>query len=70
MAGPPSWRNSEQALEDAVAGHGSAVAISGEPGIGKTSLITAFSSRTEGTGAFVLHGHCYEDDWAPRMHPS
>jgi DNA-binding CsgD family transcriptional regulator/tetratricopeptide (TPR) repeat protein len=52
------------AVHDAAAGHGSTVVISGEPGIGKTTLVQAFRSGLPDQ-ARVLAGAC-EDLLAPR----
>jgi DNA-binding SARP family transcriptional activator/tetratricopeptide (TPR) repeat protein len=37
------------------------VALTGEPGIGKTSLAACFSRQVHGTGATVLYGRCDAD---------
>jgi DNA-binding CsgD family transcriptional regulator len=49
----------DAALADAARGRGSAVLISGEPGIGKSALVTRFASDHAGT-ARVLVGICDE----------
>src|SRR5262249_23585640 len=47
-------------LDEAIAGRGSLVLISGEPGIGKTHLTTALLEAARLRGAFAVTGHCYE----------
>ncbi|HSP60620.1 MAG TPA: AAA family ATPase, partial [Ornithinimicrobium sp.] len=49
------------ALQTATQGQGSVVLVTGEPGIGKTALVTAFSTAVAGR-ARVLTGIC--DDLA------
>ena len=39
--------------------------ISGEPGIGKTTLVAQAARAIHGTGANVLYGHCQEDLGVP-----
>ena len=56
-------------LEDAMAGSGSIVLIGGEPGIGKTYLITAFAEIARLRGALVRIGHCYEAEGSPPYIP-
>src|SRR3954454_12723126 len=53
------------ALDRAADGHGSTVVVSGEAGIGKTSLIRAFLASLDGR-ARVLAGAC-EDLITPRV---
>ena len=62
---PPIGRDAElkllmRQLEEAMAGRGSVVLIGGEPGIGKTHLITALAESARLRGALVRTGHCYE----------
>jgi predicted ATPase len=53
----------------AVAGRGSAVAVIGEPGIGKTALVSALTYRAQEAGARVLWGRCSDlgarAEWEP-----
>ena len=56
-------------LEDALAGGGSMVMIGGEPGIGKTHLITAILEEVRRRGAYANIGHCYEMEGAPPYVP-
>ena len=48
------------AIDNAFAGHGSAVLIGGEAGIGKTALAEATCTAATGRGALVLIGRCYD----------
>jgi DNA-binding CsgD family transcriptional regulator len=57
------------ALDQAVAGHGSLVLISGEAGIGKTALVQAFVVEATGHGALVLSGHCFDLTATPPYGP-
>ena len=59
----------QAALDDAVAGHGRLVMLSGEPGIGKTSLARELSEYAEQRSAQVLWGRCYEGEGAPPYWP-
>jgi DNA-binding CsgD family transcriptional regulator len=52
------------ALAAAAGGHGSVVLVTGEPGIGKTALVSAFVASV-GTGSRVLIGSC-DDLSVPR----
>ncbi len=47
-------------LEAAVAGHGRVVLLSGEAGIGKTTLVGLLSRQALECDALVLLGHCYD----------
>jgi predicted ATPase len=71
---PPIGREAElklltRHLEEAMAGRGSIVLIGGEPGIGKTHLVTALSEHAALRGALVRTGHCYEGEGAPPYSP-
>src|SRR5260370_37984509 len=58
------------ALADAAGGRGGGlVLISGEPGIGKTTLAGAFARRARGQGAQVAWGSAWEDSGAPPYWP-
>ena len=50
------------AFDDVASGHGLIVGVTGEPGIGKTSLVEEFVSKLAATGelATVLRGKCSE----------
>ncbi len=56
-------------LSEASAGRGGLVLVAGEPGIGKTRLVTELAGRAERDGALVLWGRCYEGDWTPPFAP-
>ena len=50
-------------------GVGRVVTLSGEPGIGKTHLVRAFSYTARIQGARVLFGNCYEEPGSPPYWP-
>jgi tetratricopeptide (TPR) repeat protein len=58
-----------RALEAALAGHGSLVFVSGEPGIGKTYLTRAILAEAARRGCLPITGHCYEMEGAPPYVP-
>jgi class 3 adenylate cyclase len=59
------WDTVRAAWDSALAGHGSLVVASGEPGIGKTRLCREFGQTVRSEGAIVLHGSCAEvTGWA------
>jgi predicted ATPase len=55
----------EAALKEACAGNRRAVLLSGEPGIGKTTLAARFASKASRSGVSVLFGRCDEDLFVP-----
>lgn len=57
------------ALEDAIAGHGRLVLLSGEPGIGKSRLAEELMARARSRGARVIVGRCWEAGGAPAYWP-
>ena len=57
------------ALEDARAGHGRVVIVSGEPGIGKTRLCDELSRIAEHHGVPMVWGRCWEAGGAPPFWP-
>lgn len=58
------------ALGDAATGRGGGlVLVSGEPGIGKTTLASTFAWRARGQGAHVAWGGAWEDSAAPPYWP-
>ena len=56
-------------LASALAGHGSLVLISGEAGIGKTTLAEALCQEAAEQGALVLVGRCYDLTETPPYGP-
>jgi tetratricopeptide (TPR) repeat protein len=58
-----------RALDDAVAGRGSLVLITGEPGIGKTRLAEELADVAASRGARVAWASCWEGDGAPAYWP-
>jgi DNA-binding CsgD family transcriptional regulator len=57
------------ALEGALAGHGSLVLLSGEAGIGKTALALDTARAARVRGALVLTGHCFDLTETPPYGP-
>jgi tetratricopeptide (TPR) repeat protein len=57
------------ALEDALAGRGRLIMVSGEQGIGKTRLAMELADQSERRDARVLWGRCYEREGAPPYWP-
>jgi AAA ATPase domain len=53
------------ALDAALAGHGSLVLITGEPGIGKTALVTCFADEAAARGVRVAWSRCAEGEGVP-----
>ncbi|AUH41784.1 AAA family ATPase [Streptomyces sp. CMB-StM0423] len=49
--------------------HGGLVLVTGEPGIGKTSLVTAAVAEARRRGTLVLGGSCWASDSAPGYWP-
>jgi tetratricopeptide (TPR) repeat protein len=56
-------------LDDACAGHGRSVFLTGEPGIGKTRLLEELATCAAACGARVLWGRCWETGGAPALWP-
>jgi class 3 adenylate cyclase len=48
----------EQALDEALAGHGQVVGVVGEPGVGKTRLCLELVSQCGARGAVLAQAHC------------
>lgn len=57
------------ALDDAVAGRGRLVMLTGEAGIGKTRMADELAAHAAGRGVQVLWGRCYEGEGAPAYWP-
>ncbi len=58
-----------QVLDDMLAGHGSLVLVSGEAGIGKTTLVEWLTREAEADGCLVLKGGCYDLTTTPPYGP-
>ncbi len=58
-----------QSLHDVLAGHGSLVLVSGEAGIGKTTLVEWLAGEAEDQGCLVLRGGCYDLSTTPPYGP-
>ncbi|WP_084963084.1 AAA family ATPase [Thermoactinospora rubra] len=52
-----------------VASHGGLVLVTGEPGIGKTTLLTSAAEEARRQGALVLSGSCWDSEAAPGYWP-
>jgi predicted ATPase/DNA-binding CsgD family transcriptional regulator len=50
------------ALDQAIAGRGSCVIVSGEAGVGKSYLLSALRRQATEAGWQTLEGHCFEQD--------
>jgi predicted ATPase len=57
------------ALDAAVAGRGALVLVTGEPGIGKTTLLSETARVAADRGAHVLRGRCWDVGGAPAYWP-
>ena len=56
-------------LDDAIDGHGSLALVSGEAGIGKTTLVDDLIYEAEQRGGLVLSGGCYDLTMTPPYGP-
>lgn len=56
----PELQVLRRAFEQAQAGRGSMICVSGEPGIGKTTFVEDFLSELAGKTALLARGHCSE----------
>jgi hypothetical protein len=56
-------------IERAAQSHGGLVLVTGEAGIGKTTLVTRAAEEARRHGALVLGGACWESDSAPGYWP-
>jgi predicted ATPase len=57
------------AVDDAVNGRGSFILLTGEPGIGKTRLISEVGRHAAKRGVRVVSGRCWEEGGAPPYWP-
>lgn len=55
-------------FDRATAGEGGVIVVAGEPGIGKTAMVSEFASRL-GPNPNVLLGTCYEGEWQRVLGP-
>jgi DNA-binding SARP family transcriptional activator len=62
-------RRVEAVVEGALGGRSSLVLIEGEPGIGKTRLMTEVAARVREQGMRVCWGRCHDDEGAPPLWP-
>jgi tetratricopeptide (TPR) repeat protein len=75
----PAWANfvgRERELEElgaalsaARSGHGEFVLVAGEPGIGKTALVSVLAQQAAAEGVRVVWGRCWEGGGAPPFWP-
>ncbi|WP_285793283.1 AAA family ATPase [Micromonospora sp. NBRC 107095] len=56
-------------LDRATTSHGGLVLVTGEPGIGKTTLVTSAAREARHRGALVLGAACWDSDSAPGYWP-
>ncbi|MCG5468741.1 AAA family ATPase, partial [Micromonospora sp. LAH09] len=56
-------------LDRASTSHGGLVLVTGEPGIGKTTLVTSAAREARQRGALVLGAACWDSDSAPGYWP-
>ncbi|MEU5720793.1 AAA family ATPase [Micromonospora sp. NPDC047738] len=56
-------------VDRVTASHGGLVLVTGEPGIGKTTLVTATAEEARRRGALVLGAACWDSDSAPGYWP-
>ncbi|MCW3815561.1 AAA family ATPase [Micromonospora sp. DR5-3] len=56
-------------VDRVAASHGGLVLVTGEPGIGKTTLVTAAAEEARRRGALVLGAACWDSDSAPGYWP-
>src|SRR5690606_814944 len=59
----------EQAIEAVASGQVRVVLVTGEPGIGKSRLLTEASARADATGFRVLSGYAAEGPWQQPLAP-
>src|SRR5262245_27794551 len=57
------------ALTAAQSGHGAFVLVTGEPGIGKTALLTVLAEQASAEGVRVVWGRCWESGGSPPFWP-
>lgn len=65
----PVLATARAALDEAMAGAGQLLLISGEPGIGKSALLAALAEEAATRGARVLRGNCWDGGGTPAYWP-
>jgi hypothetical protein len=56
-------------LEEAISGNGAAALVSGDPGIGKSTLLTTLAAQADLAGVRTLWGRCWEGRSSPAYLP-
>ncbi len=62
-------RQLEQLLQRTLTGDGAVAIVSGEAGIGKTTLVGRLAEQARQSGAITLAGHCYDLETTPPFGP-
>ena len=57
----------KRSLDNAIAGKGSTIFISGEAGIGKTRLVSELKKDAEARGINIIQGWCLAESFEPLM---
>ncbi len=57
------------ALDQSLAARGRVVLVAGEPGIGKTAVLSALAAEAAGRSVLVAWGQCWDDAMAPAYWP-
>ena len=65
----PVMATARAALHEAMAGDGQLLLITGEPGIGKSALLSQLTEEAVAAGARVLRGNCWAGEGAPAYWP-
>jgi hypothetical protein len=65
----PVLATADAALDEAMAGAGQFLLISGEPGIGKSALLAELATAATARGARVLRGGCWDGGGTPAYWP-
>lgn len=59
----------DRLVQEALAGHGVLLLLSGESGVGKTALATEIAQRAQARGACAAFGRCYQTNGMPPFSP-